>query len=100
MQPPSKANLEEDAMAYWLLGLVLQPETYEKMAGSPFELPADPGVHPTKQAGATAAQIAEITRQHNADTKTWTECLNTDTALKNQIIATFEPKYLRSLHPQ
>jgi hypothetical protein len=80
------------------LGLVLQPTTYEKITGTPFELPEDPGVHPIQPAGATAAQIAEVTRQHNADTKTWTECLNTDTALKNQIIATFEPKYLRSLH--
>jgi Reverse transcriptase (RNA-dependent DNA polymerase). len=68
------------------------------MTGKPFELPEDPGVHPTQPAGATAAQIAEVTRQHNADTKTWTECINTDTALINQIIATFEPKYLRSLH--
>jgi hypothetical protein len=80
------------------LGLVLSPATYNAVTGTPFTLPADPGVHPVHPTGATGAQIAQITRQHNADTKTWTECLNTDTALKNQIIATFEEKYLRSLH--
>lgn len=80
------------------LGLVLPPETYTAVAGTPFETPDDPGVHPILPNGATAAQIVELTRQHTADVKTWTECMNTDIALKNQLITTFEPKYLRSLH--
>lgn len=62
------------------LGLVLSPENYQTIADTPFTRPANPGIHPNIQPGATAAQIAEITRQHHADTKTWIECQNTDTA--------------------
>lgn len=80
------------------LGLVLSPATYLTVANVPFVRPANPGIHPHVPPNSTAAQIQEINRQHQADMKTWKECNNTDIALKNQLIASVDDQYIKSLH--
>jgi hypothetical protein len=80
------------------LGLILPPTTYLTVATVPFDRPPNPGIHPTIPTGTTSAQISQITRQHQADTKTWKECLNTDTALKNLLISTIDEQFIKSLH--
>jgi hypothetical protein len=80
------------------LGLVLSPATYLTVANVAFNRPGNPGIHPHIPPGSTAAQIQEINRQHQADVKTWKECNNTDTALKNQLIQAVDEQYIKSLH--
>jgi hypothetical protein len=81
-----------------LLGLVMSPNAYLTLANEPFTRPANPGIHPTIPPRSTAAQLAEIACQHQADTKTWIECQNTDTALKNILISSIDEQFIKSLH--
>mmetsp|Transcript_6798 Transcript_6798/g.12794 ORF Transcript_6798/g.12794 Transcript_6798/m.12794 type:complete len:345 (-) Transcript_6798:984-2018(-) len=76
----------------------MSPANYLTLANEAFTRPANPGIHPNIPAGATAAQIGEITRQHQADVKIWTECQNTDTALKNLLISSVDEQFIKSLH--
>jgi hypothetical protein len=72
------------------LGLVISPVNYLTIANEQFDCPANPGIHHNIPAGAIAAQIGELTRQHQADIKIWTEYQNTDTALKNLLITSLQ----------
>lgn len=80
------------------LGLVLSPATYLTVANVAFDCPANPGIHPHIPPGSTAAQIQEINCQHQAGVKTWKECNNTDTGLKNLLIQAIDDQYIKSLH--
>jgi len=80
-----------------LLGLTILPETYQTVTGYPFVAPVNPGNLPTIAPTATQAQIGEAVRQHKERLKIWKECVATDLALKNQILATFDEVYLKGL---
>ena len=76
------------------LGLVLPRTTYRTVANNTtFDRPANPGIHPTLEPNATQARIAEVYRQHQVDVKIFTECNNTDTALKNLLIQAIDEDY-------
>jgi hypothetical protein len=98
MLPESPSHLAEDTLATSDL-LSLRPANYLTIANEQFNHPANPGIlHPNIPAGSTAAQIGELTRQHQAGIKIWTKCQNTDTALKNLLISTVDEQFIKSLH--
>jgi hypothetical protein len=55
----------------------------------------NPSMHPT--CVALSAQIQEINHQHPG-IKTWKECNNTNTALKNQLISAIYEQVIKSLY--
>ena len=79
------------------LGLVLQPALYTVVTGNNFTAPNNPGATPTITAAATAAQVGAITRQFNANNKTFLEYSRTDQALKQLLLGAIEKDYVDSL---
>jgi hypothetical protein len=68
--------------------------------GTPFVVPVNPPLNPVHPPGATAAQIAELNRQHAAAQRVHRIYHEVDNALKNQIIAATHHAYLRAIsHP-
>ena len=83
----------------WLLtlGLTLSPVTYLQLTGHNFLLrPANPGAI-TQNVAGTAAQIAEMVRQHKERLKVYCQIENTELALKRQLIDTFDETFFRGL---
>jgi hypothetical protein len=80
------------------LGLVLSAPRYFIIApGTPFNIPDRPDALPMIPLGSTAAQTAELVRQHSEQVRIWTEANNVHTALKNTVVAAIEAPFLRAL---
>ena len=82
--------------SHGLLGLTLSPATYLQLTGHNFVRPINPGTVPVNVVG-TAAQMAEIVRQHKEELRVYRQVENTELALKSQIIDTFDDTYFRGL---
>jgi hypothetical protein len=67
--------------AHGLLTLTLDPAVYLTLINVPFIAPVNPGPQSNIPGNATAAQLAELTREHKEDQRTWREYLATDKAL-------------------
>ena len=79
-----------------LLGITLSPGTYNQLTGHNFVRPPNPGTVPVNVAG-TAAQMAEMVRQHKEELRVYRQVENTELALKSQLIDTFDDTYFRGL---
>ena len=80
-----------------LLGLIMSDATYLLVANSSFLFPPNPGLLPTIPTGSTAADTYEMVRQHKVNLTTYREVHNTDRALKQIIIETFDDIYTDDL---
>ena len=69
---------------------------YLQLTGHNFARPINPGTVPVNVVG-TAAQMAEIVRQHKEELRVYCQVENTELALKSQIIDTFDDTYFRRL---
>ena len=79
------------------LALTVSPAVYNTISITPFVAPVNPGAVPVIEAGLTAAQIAAVERTHKEELQAWRTYSNTERALKQQLIRSIEPKYLRPL---
>lgn len=79
------------------LGIILAPASYATIDPTPFDVPLFPGAQPIIAAGATGPQIAEAVREHAEDLREWREYTNLHEALKQQLLAAFDPIYFRAL---
>ena len=52
---------------FGLLGLIIQPKTYETITGSPFVKHANPGTHPSYPRVVSVETAAEILFQHKVN---------------------------------
>ena len=77
------------------LALTVKEAVYNTLSSIPFIPPTNPGQHPTIPPGATGPQIADIRRQHDKAFKEFKMYSNTDKALKSQLIAAIDEKYIR-----
>ena len=77
------------------LGLVIGPANYAHVSagGAAWAAPANPGPNPVVPAGATAAQITEIRRQHTINQKTYQTYVDTDAALKAQLLKATDDRF-------
>lgn len=78
------------------LGIVVSPAVYANIDATAFVVPAQPPLQPVIAPGATAAQIAEAVREHTEEVRERREYMNVHQALKNQLIHSIEPLYLRA----
>ena len=83
--------------AHGLLGLALQPGTYTVLTGQVFVPPENPGPTANVPSGLTGPQINEIVREHENNLKIWKQYNTVEQALKQQLIASFEDIYLKSI---
>ena len=67
------------------------------LSSTPFTPPTNPGQHPVIPAGSTGPQIADIRRQHEEAFEEFKTYSNTDKALKSQLIAAVDEKFIRGL---
>ena len=77
------------------LALTVKEAVYNTLSSMPFIPPTNPGQHPTILPGATGLQIADIRRQHDKAFEEFKTYSNTDKALKSQLIAAVDEKYIR-----
>ena len=82
--------------AHGLLGITLSPATYLQLTGHNFIRPINPGTIPLNVLG-TAAQMAEMVRQHKEELRVYRQVENTELALKSQLIDTCDDTYFRGL---
>jgi hypothetical protein len=80
-----------------LLGLAINPNTYQQVVGVAFVLPNNPGATPNIPANATQAQIGVATRLFDQQYKTYHETMRTDQAMKQQLLGCVEPIYVETL---
>jgi hypothetical protein len=80
-----------------LLALTVSVAVYATISPIPFVAPINPGPHPIQAAGATAAQIAETNRIHDATLRIWREYQATDKALKQLLLQAVDPMYVQPL---
>ena len=80
------------------LGLVCKPEVYATLApeAGPYVRPENPGRLQLPE-GLTQYQIAQQRDEHLEATRVFREVIGVDRALRQQIVAAIEPKYLRAL---
>jgi hypothetical protein len=79
------------------LGAVISATAYARVdANNPYVTPTNPGTF-TPTAGATDAQIAIAQRQHKLDLIEWYEYASMQQALKKQIMAAIDRKYIAPL---
>lgn len=79
------------------LGLILSPAAYATIDPTPFDAPNFPGAQPDIPAGATVAVRDTIIRQHTEELREWREYINLHEAIKQQLLAAFDPIYFRAL---
>ena len=85
---------------YGLLGLVVDNATHQAITGQPWDRPDQPGIHPDIPDQATAAQIAEVTRQHQNDWLQYNIMLQTDAKIKQQLLDAADEVYWSPLRQQ
>jgi hypothetical protein len=83
--------------AHGLLALTIDPAVYNTISPVPILPPVNPGANPILQDNSTAAFMAELTWQHAASLQIWKEYLSTNKTLKQQLLATIDDIYYRSL---
>ena len=83
--------------AHGLLALTLEPNVLLPLTGVPFIAPANPGASPIIPPTATGAQISAIRKKFDYDTIAFKEYVNTDKALKCQLVEAIPDLYLKSL---
>jgi len=77
------------------VGLVVTAAVYATIAaGTPFNRPAAPPIHPVIPAGSSAAQIGELVRRNVEAQREFNECNNVEKALKAQLEQAIEAPYL------
>ena len=82
---------------FGLLGLVIQPRTYETRTGSSFLKHTNTGTHLIYPSGISVETAAEILRQHKVNQWSFHTMHNTDLALDKQIISDFDGLYLKGI---
>ena len=80
-----------------LLGLVLNNAIFNKLTGTDFIKPSNPGTVATIPTGSIGPQIDILVRNHKEQLREWQETTRTDQALQQQLIAVFDEEYLRGL---
>jgi len=80
-----------------LLGLMMTNASYFATTGVEFVLPANPGYLPVIPEAATAAQIAELVRQHTNLLRQFQETINTDRALVQLLLEIFDEEYTQAI---
>jgi len=79
------------------LALTVSAAVYATISAIPFVAPINPGPHPIQAPGATAAQIAEANRIHDATLRVWRQYQATDKALKQLLLQAVDPVYVQPL---
>ena len=79
------------------LSLTISASQYAKVSTVTFVPPTNPGVTAVISDNATAAQIRSITAAHKADTHAWQQYTAVEKALSQQLIAVYNPMYIRAL---
>ena len=79
-----------------LIFLTLSGAAYATLSSTTFVTPVNPGQNPDMSLGVTGPQIAEIRRKHKEAIDEFTTYINTDKALKSQLIAEVDETYLRA----
>ena len=80
-----------------LLGLIMSDATYLLVSNTAFLHQPNPGLLPTIPTDATAAISYELVRQHKAALHMFHAVQNTDRALKQQLLETFDAIYTDDL---
>ena len=80
-----------------LLWLTLSPVQYMAVSGVPFHVPAYPGLCPQVPPLATLAIIAQIKNEYEDTMANWTQYMNTNRALKQQLIGAVEQLFIQDL---
>ena len=80
-----------------LLGIALQPGTYTVLTGHHFIPPVNPGPTANIPNGLTGLQISERVREHTELLRLWKQYHQVELALKQQLIASFDPMYLKAI---
>ena len=80
-----------------LLALTLEPAVLNPLTGVVFVTPVNPGQSATVPAGSTAAQISALRKDFDYATLAFKEWVNTDKALKSQLVEAIEGMYLKAL---
>jgi len=79
------------------LALMVSAAVYATISAILFVTPINPWPHPIQAQGATAAQITEANRIHNATLRVWRQCQATDKALKQLLLQAVDPVYVQPL---
>jgi hypothetical protein len=82
--------------AHGYLGVIVSETMYATYSDTPFVAPVAPPPQAIIPAQATAAQITEAHRQHDAAQNLFREYVNVQAALKKLIIDNVEKTYLRA----
>ena len=83
--------------AHGFLGLALQPGTYTVLTGRVFVPPSNPGPTANLPGGLTGPQINEHIREYEQQLKIWKQYNTVEQALKQQLIASFDDIYFKSV---
>lgn len=79
------------------LGIIISPAAYATIDATPFDIPDFPGAQPAVQVGANAAVRETTIREHSEEIREWREYTYLHEALKQQLLAAFDPIYFRAL---
>eukprot|EP00957_Ditylum_brightwellii_P101174 7710183-Ditylum_brightwellii.AAC.1 len=80
------------------LGLVIMPATYFQLTGHPFAPPQNHGPTPIMpNQFMTATEAETIHQNHRSQLAVYNKLLNTDEALKNQLLHTIDDCYTKAL---
>ena len=90
-----QTNLGDGTLGH--LWLTVKQEVYNTLSNTPFIPPVNPGAQPTIPANSTAAQIASIRFDFEADTRIFQKYNNVDLALKSLLINALDEVYIQSL---
>ena len=79
------------------LGLILPPEQYERLSGTAFILPPDPGRTAHVPARTAPAEEKRALREYTKKRRLYDEYRTVDADLKNQLLAVFDDPYPATL---
>ena len=83
--------------SHGLLALTLEASVLNTLMTTPFVIPLNPGAQVEVPPASTGAQIANIRRKHEDETKAFIQYDNADKALKQQLIEAIDDLYLKSM---
>ena len=78
------------------MGLMILNTTYHQIMGNFFARPVNSGLLPINIT-CTSTQMSEQVRQHKEELRVFRQVVNTDLALKSQLIDVFDKTYFRGL---
>lgn len=79
------------------IGLIMKPQLYATLSGTPYAAPNDPGATPTIPHGATATQREQARMDHAVLRKIYENHANMDVALKTLLLEAVEECYVNEL---